>query len=88
MRLVGRLPLDARRSLCLVRIADRVLVVGVSEAGLTRLSELDASELGNLDEPQAAPSFATVLGKLGVRKTADQRLAAVSAQPVQKEQGE
>lgn len=43
--LVGQLPLEPRRAVYLVRIGARVLVVGASEAGLTKLSELDASDV-------------------------------------------
>lgn len=50
--LVGQLPLDARRSIYLVKIADQVIVVGASEAGLTRLGELPATEA---DAALAAP---------------------------------
>ena len=58
--LVGRLPIDARRSVVLVRVAGQVFVVGVSEAGLTKLGEVAAADL-----PEAplvpAPSFAAAL---------------------------
>ena len=49
--LVGQLPLDARRSIYLVKVADQVIVVGASEAGFTKLGEL----------PAESPSFAEVL---------------------------
>ena len=49
--LVGQLPLDARRSIYLVKVAEQVIVVGASEAGLTKLGEL----------PAESPSFAEVL---------------------------
>ena len=63
MRLVGRLPLDARRALYLVRVADQVLVLGASEAGLTKLAELNASSLD--DEPESPPTgFAELLARL------------------------
>jgi flagellar protein FliO/FliZ len=59
LELVGRLPLDARRVIYLVRIGPQVLVVGASEAGLSKLSEL--SEL-----PPTPPraSFADTLASL------------------------
>jgi len=58
--LVGRLPIDARRSVVLVRVAGQVFVVGVSEAGLTKLGEVAAADLP--DAPLApAPSFASAL---------------------------
>jgi len=37
--LVGRLPLDGRRAVYLVRVGEVVYVVGASEAGLTKLGE-------------------------------------------------
>jgi len=42
LELLGRLPLDARRAVYLVRVGKVVYVVGASEGGLTRLAELDA----------------------------------------------
>ena len=45
LELVGRLPLDARRSVYLVRVADRVLVLGASEAGLTKLHDMPSADL-------------------------------------------
>ena len=66
--LVGRLPIDARRSVVLVRVAGNVFVVGVSEAGLTKLGELPAANLPPAREAPA-PRFATVLrGVLGARR--------------------
>lgn len=38
--LVGRLPLEGRRVIYLVRVADKVLVIGGSEAGLVKLGEI------------------------------------------------
>jgi flagellar protein FliO/FliZ len=59
--LVGKLPLDARRAVYLVRIGKTVYVVGASEAGLTRLGELDAESL----PPSPAPeTFGGVLARL------------------------
>src|SRR5690606_11998613 len=45
LELVGRLPLDARRAVYLVRVGKHVYVVGASEAGLTKLGELGADGL-------------------------------------------
>jgi flagellar protein FliO/FliZ len=45
MRLVGHLPLEARRSIYLVEVGSQVLVVGASEAGFTKLGELEAGSL-------------------------------------------
>jgi flagellar protein FliO/FliZ len=43
--LVGQLPLDARRTIYLVKVGAHVLVVGVAEGGMTKLGELSAAEL-------------------------------------------
>jgi flagellar protein FliO/FliZ len=45
IELVGLLPLDARRSIYLVKVGGQVLVVGASESGFTKLGELAASDL-------------------------------------------
>jgi flagellar protein FliO/FliZ len=70
MQLIGRLPLDARRSVFLVRVADQVLVLGVSEAGVTRLGEIDAKSIPATPEP-AARSFGEILAALKGRKRAE-----------------
>jgi flagellar protein FliO/FliZ len=59
--LVGRLPIDARRSVVLVRVAGQVFVVGVSEAGLTKLGELPASDLPTTPDGSAPSGFASAL---------------------------
>jgi flagellar protein FliO/FliZ len=63
LELVGRLPLDARRAVYLVRVGENVLVLGSSEAGLVKLSEVPRAEL---PAPVAAPtrSFGEVLRRL------------------------
>ncbi len=58
--LIGRLPIDARRSVVLVKVAQQVFVVGVSEAGLTKLGEMPASDLPPAPETPKEP-FARVL---------------------------
>jgi flagellar biogenesis protein FliO len=45
LALVGRLSLDARRAVYLVRVGKSVYVIGASEGGLTKLGELDAASL-------------------------------------------
>src|SRR5712691_128360 len=50
LELLGRLPLDTRRAVYLVRVGKLVYVVGASEGGLTRLGELDADAV-----PRGAP---------------------------------
>ncbi|HEU0037292.1 MAG TPA: flagellar biosynthetic protein FliO [Kofleriaceae bacterium] len=45
MDVVARVPLEPRRSLYVVEVAGKTLLVGTSEMGLSVLSELDASEV-------------------------------------------
>jgi flagellar biogenesis protein FliO len=63
IRLVGQLPLDARRFIYLVRVGSQLIVVGVGEGGFTKLGEMAASDLPP-DEPQSSASFADVLKKV------------------------
>lgn len=52
---VARMPLEPRRSLYVVDVAGKTLLVGTSEMGLSVLSELDAAEVKARVVP--APSF-------------------------------
>jgi flagellar biogenesis protein FliO len=52
--LVASLPLGGRRTVYLVRALDRILVVGASEAGLTRLADLGPGSLEALAGPEGA----------------------------------
>jgi flagellar protein FliO/FliZ len=45
MDVVARVPLEPRRSLYVVEVAGKTLLVGTSEMGLSVLSELDAGEV-------------------------------------------
>ena len=62
IRLVGQLPLDARRGIYLVKVGEQVLVVGVAEGGMTKLGELPASALA-YDEAVAPSAFAETLAR-------------------------
>lgn len=67
VELRGHLPLDARRSIYLVKVGDQVFVVGVGEGGFTKLGEIPASALPAADPGRSAP-FADVLARvLGTR---------------------
>ena len=59
LRLIGRLPLDGRRAIYLVRVEKKVFVLGASEAGLHKLGELEG-EHADL-EAQGPPAFREVL---------------------------
>ncbi len=68
IQLCGQLPLDARRSIYLVKVGAQVLVVGVGEGGFTKLGEIPASELP-ADAPMESPTFAAALQRvLGKKK--------------------
>ncbi len=56
---VARVPLEPRRSLYVVEVAGKTLLVGTSEMGLSVLSELDAAEVKSRAVPQ--PSFADLV---------------------------
>lgn len=45
MNVVSRVPLEPRRSLYVVEVAGKTLLVGTSEMGLSVLTELDAQEV-------------------------------------------
>jgi flagellar biogenesis protein FliO len=55
LEMLGRLPLDARKTVYLVKIGEQVLVLGASEAGLRLLSTLNAKELPALQPGQSVP---------------------------------
>lgn len=57
VRVVARQPLARTASLAVVEVGDRVLVVGVSETGVSLLTEMDPSELPEMEtEPGPAPT--------------------------------
>ena len=68
LHLVGRLPLDGRRAVYLVRVDKRVFVLGASEAGLNKLGELDGDDLTLTEAPAAPAAFKAVLDKALGRK--------------------
>lgn len=65
LRLVGRLPLDGRRAVYLVRVENKVFVLGASEAGLHKLGELEGDH-PDLEAPEPPP-FREILERV-VRK--------------------
>lgn len=68
LELLARLPLEARRSVYVVRVLDQVLILGASEAGLSKLGELPESAVGELRRAPAAPGWAS-LGLSRMRRT-------------------
>jgi flagellar biogenesis protein FliO len=56
VELLARLPLETRRSVYVVRVVDRVLIIGASEAGLVKLGEVPAESAAQaLAPPGASP---------------------------------
>src|SRR5262245_5888097 len=55
LTLAGRLMLDARRAIYLVRVGDTYYVIGASEAGLTKLGEMPRDALPDAPERGEAP---------------------------------
>src|SRR5687768_15182377 len=67
LSIVGRLVLDARRAIYLVRVGEQIYVIGASEAGLSKLGEIAPEALGTTLEPNAdgsAPGFRQLLERL------------------------
>ncbi len=70
VELVGQLPLDARRGVYLVKIGAQVIVVGVSEAGMTKLGEMPAADLPPVAVRAANPTeraFAAIFARKKAR---------------------
>ncbi|MFO0679661.1 MAG: flagellar biosynthetic protein FliO [Polyangiaceae bacterium] len=73
VELAGHLPLDARRAIYLVKVADQVLVVGVGEGGFTKLGEVPADALVPTSPPStpgSGSSFAAILARVTGRGVA------------------
>jgi flagellar protein FliO/FliZ len=68
--LVGRLPLDGRRAVYLVRVGEVVYVIGASEAGLAKLGEHQRAGLELREEPMPAAPFAAALARVLSRPAA------------------
>ena len=66
MRVIARLPVEPRRSILVVRVANRVLVLGSTEAGFESLGELGPEEASALEsKPSPEPrSFASVMAAI------------------------
>lgn len=63
IELVGLLPLDARRSIYLVKVGSQVIVVGASEAGFTKLGEMPAEHMP-AEEKIPSSGFSEVLARV------------------------
>ena len=63
LRVVARLPLEARRTVYLIEAAGRFLLVGVGDGPMTTLLELDAAAAQKIEEQGGAD------GGQGLRET-------------------
>lgn len=64
LALVGKLPLDGRRAIYLVRVGRTVFIVGASEGGLSKLGEVPEDVIDfPIEEPMKGP-FANVLAQV------------------------
>ena len=71
LSLAGRLVLDARRAIYLVRVGETLYVVGASEAGLTKLGELEKNAVADAElGSRSQPSFKELLARFGARPPA------------------
>lgn len=71
IELVGRLPLEARRSIYLVKVGEVILVIGAGEGGFSKLGEVPAGTVGGerAMAPRGGVSFADLLARVvGGRK--------------------
>jgi flagellar biogenesis protein FliO len=66
---IARVPLEPRRSLYVVAVAGKTLLVGTSEMGLSVLSELDASEVRAREVPRQ--SFGQLVRAAWLRRRGD-----------------
>lgn len=63
IELRGRLQLDARRAIYLVKVGAQVYVLGVGEGGFTKLGEMPSSDLPSDPHPASPGSFADALAR-------------------------
>lgn len=64
LRVVARLGLEPRRSLYVIEVAGRYLLVGVGDGPMTMLAELDAQAARALEAEDGAPSWADMIKRL------------------------
>jgi flagellar protein FliO/FliZ len=76
--LAGHLPLDGRRAIYLVRVGAQVFVVGASEAGLTKLGEIPASDVPPRAAEPESP-FAKAMARAFARSAASSSSSSSSS---------
>lgn len=67
---IARVPLEPRRSLYVVDVAGKSLLVGTSEMGLSVLAELDPAEVKARAPSSARPTFAELVRNALARRKA------------------
>lgn len=61
---VERIPLGLRGSLCLVRVGEKFLLIGVTTASMECLAEIPADQVQETDrQPPPPPDFAAIMAK-------------------------
>jgi flagellar protein FliO/FliZ len=63
LELLGRLPLDGRRAVYLIKVGKKVFVVGASEHAMTKLGEFAEDEI-DIAPLAPAPTFRDVLARV------------------------
>jgi flagellar biogenesis protein FliO len=81
MDVIDRVALEPRRSLYVVSVAGKTLLVGTSEMGLNVLTELDAGAIGNRAGPPA--SFGELVRAAWVKRRSNGRGADMAELPSQ-----
>jgi flagellar protein FliO/FliZ len=84
LELVGRLPLDGRRAVYLVRVGRRVLVLGAGDQALTSLAELSAEEVSGLRAGAPEVSFRETLSRVLHSGRAETKSAPEEGDPGEK----
>jgi flagellar protein FliO/FliZ len=67
LALLGRMPLDGRRAVYLVKVGKKVLILGASEQSLTKLGELDEGEI-DLGAASPPATFREVFARLRAKE--------------------
>ena len=83
LELLGRLPIDARRAIVLVKVGETVFVIGTGDGPMTKLGELPAASVPR-EAVAEQRSFAGVLARALGKEAAAPRPATTA---VKKEEG-
>ncbi len=68
LELVGRLPLDGRRAVYLVRVGTTIYVVGASEAGIAKLGEVSDGSIELATPANQNQTFREALSRAFAKK--------------------